>query len=136
MKQNNTTMKNKYYPYKVLTGDLPLTSAERDVVIKWIYDTHIVEWYTTYLMKKSMEEDGVEDRIQELFLMICEIPEEKWKELYAQGQYAVSAYVTGIIHQQIISVNSAIYKKYTKYETTQIIQDELFWETYDAEHED
>lgn len=127
-------MKNKYYPYKVKTGELPLTSDERDVVLKWIYDTHIVEWYTTYLIKKSMEEDGVEDRIQELFLMICEIPEEKWKELYAQGQYAVSAYVTGIIHQQIISGNSAIYKKYTKYEATQITQDELFWEKYVEEH--
>ena len=85
-------------------------------------------------MKKSIEEDGVEDRIQELFLMICEIPEEKWKGLYAQGQYAISAYVTGIIHQQIISVNSAIYKKYTKYEAIETIQDELFWEKYVEEH--
>lgn len=127
-------MKNKYYPYKVKTSELPLTSYEKDVVIKWIYDTHLVEWYTTYLMKKSIEEDGVEDRIQELFLMICEIPEEKWKGLYAQGQYAISAYVTGIIHQQIISVNSAIYKKYTKYEATQVTQDELFWEKYAEEH--
>ena len=49
-------MKNKYYPYKVKTGELPLTSGEKDVVIKWIYDTHLVEWYTTYLMKKLMEE--------------------------------------------------------------------------------
>ena len=127
-------MKNKYYPYKVKTSELPLTSYEKDVVIKWIYDTHLVEWYTTYLMKKSIEEDGVEDRIQELFLMICEIPEEKWKGLYAQGQYAISAYVTGIIHQQIISVNSAIYKKYTKYEAIETIQDELFWEKYVEEH--
>ena len=127
-------MKNKYYPYKVKTGELSLTSGEKDVVIKWIYDTHLVEWYTTYLMKKSIEEDGVEDRIQELFLMICEIPEEKWKGLYAQGQYAISAYVTGIIHQQIISVNSAIYKKYTKYEATEVVQDELFWEKYVEEH--
>lgn len=129
-------MKNKYYPYKVKTSELPLTSDERDVVIKWIYDTHLVEWYTTYLMKKSIEEDGVEDRIQELFLMICEIPEEKWKELYVQGQYAVSAYVTGIIHQQIISVNSAIYKKYGKHEAIEKTQSDLFWQTYDEEHED
>ena len=57
-------MKNKYYPYKVKTSELPLTSDERDVVIKWIYDTHLVEWYTTYLMKKSMEEDGVEVVVQ------------------------------------------------------------------------
>ena len=127
-------MKNKYYPYKVKTGELPLTSDEKDVVIKWIYDTHLVEWYTTYLMKKSMEEDGVEDRIQELFLMICEIPEEKWKGLYAQGQYAVSAYVTGIIHQQIISVNSAIYKKYTKHEAIETIKDKKKKKKYVEEH--
>jgi hypothetical protein len=68
--------------------------------------------------------------------MICEIPEGKWKELYVQGQYAISAYVTGIIHQQIISVNSAIYKKYGKHEAIEKTQSDLFWQTYDEEHED
>lgn len=127
-------MKNLYYPHKVLTAEIPLESDKRDDVINWIYATHIVEWYTTYLMKKPVEDDNVADRIQELYLMICEIPEEKWKGLYAQGQYAVSAYVTGIIHQQIISENSAIYKKYTKHEAIETIQDELFWEKYAEEH--
>lgn len=129
-------MKNPYCKYNVKTSEIPLKSDKRDDVIEWIYATHIVEWYTTYLMKKSMDDENVADRIQELFLIICEIPETKWKELYTQGTYSISAYVTGIIHQQIISTNSAIYKKYGKYEATQQIQSDLFWETYDEEHED
>lgn len=129
-------MKNPYYPHNVKTGELPLKSDSRDAVIEWIYATHLVEWYTTFLMKKSIDEDSVADRVQELYLMICEISEEKWKELCAQGKYAVSAYITGLIHQQIVSTNSAIYKKYTKYEATHKVKDDLFWEKYDEEHED
>lgn len=129
-------MKNPYYPHNVLTAEIPLESDDRDDVVEWIYATHIVEWYTTYLLKKSMDDEVVADEIQELFLMVCEVPAEKWKELFAQGQHAVSAYVTGLIHQQVVSKNSKIYKKYTKYHATQKVQSDLFWEKYDEEHEE
>ena len=127
-------VKNKYYKELVHTADMDLPSGDRETVLTWIYNTHLVEWYSTYILQKPYEDDLVQDLIGELYLIICEIKEEKWKELYAQGQYAVSAYVTGIIHQQIISVNSAIYKKYTKHEAIETIQDELFWEKYVEEH--
>lgn len=129
-------MKNPYYEYNVKTSEIPLKSDKRNDVIEWIYATHIVEWYTTYLLKKTLADETIADEVQELYLMICEIPDAKWVELYAQGQYAVSAYVTGLIHQQLISTNSKIYKKYTKYEVTQKVQSDLFWQTYDEEHED
>ena len=127
-------MKNKYYEFKVLSADLPLKSEKKDDIIQWIYDIHIVEWYTTYLLKKSMEDEDVQDKIQEIYLMICEVPQKRWNELYSQGRFAVSGYVTGIIHQQLISKTSKIYKKYGKYNDTFQTKDDVFWTTYDEEN--
>lgn len=127
-------MKNKYYEFKVLSADLPLKSEKKDDIIQWIFDIHIVEWYTTYLLKKSMENEDVQDKIQEIYLMICEVPQKKWNELYSQGRFAISGYVTGIIHQQLISTTSKIYKKYEKYNETFQTKDDIFWETYDEEN--
>lgn len=125
--------KNKWYDKSVLTEVLPLTGSDRETVIKWIYDIHIVEWYSTYLLKKEIDDD-LADKIQEIYLMICELSQKKIDYLYNQGVYAISAYVTGIIHQQLISKTSDIYYKYGKYNTTQLTQDELFWEKYNDEH--
>lgn len=127
-------MKNNYYEFKVLSADLPLKSDKKDDIIQWIYDIHIVEWYTTYLLKKTMENEEVQDKIQEIYLMICEVPQKRWNELYSQGRFAISGYVTGIIHQQLISKTSKIYKKYGKYNDTFQTKDDIFWQTYDEEN--
>lgn len=127
-------MKNNYYEFKVLSADLPLKSDKKDDIIQWIYDIHIVEWYTTYLLKKTMENEEVQDKIQEIYLMICEVPQKRWNELYSQGRFAISGYVTGIIHQQLISKTSKIYKKYGKYNDTFQTKDDIFWATYDEEN--
>lgn len=127
-------MKNNYYEFKVLSADLPLKSDKKDDIIQWIYDIHIVEWYTTYLLKKTMENEEVQDKIQEIYLMICEVPQKRWNELYSQGRFAISGYVTGIIHQQLISKTSKIYKKYGKYNETFQTKDDVFWTTYDEEN--
>lgn len=126
-------MKNKYYDKLCLTTELKLKTSNRDDVIKWIYDSHVVEWYSTFLLRKHIDED-LADKIQEIYMMICEIPQEKWDYLYAQGQYAISAYVTGIVHQQLWSTTSEIYYKYGKYNLTEITEDETFWERYKDEH--
>lgn len=127
-------MKNKFYNARVLTRETPLKSNERDIIVQWICDIHVVEWYTTQLLHQPYEDAEVQDKIQEIYLMICEVPQEKWDELYKQGKYAVSAYVTGIIHQQIVSDNSAIYKKYNRHKERFQTKDDLFWETYSDEY--
>jgi len=126
--------KNEFYDKKVLTGELKLESSDRNDIVQWIYDTHLVEWYTTYLLKQPLDAEDVEDKIQEIFVELCEIPQQRWNEIYLQGQYAVSAFVTGVIHQQIISVNSHIWKKYGKHHEKEVIMDENFWEDYYDEH--
>lgn len=123
-------MKNKYYNKLVLTEELPLNTSNRDDVLNWIYDIHIVEWYSTYLLKKGIDDD-LADKIQEIYLMLCEVPQEKWDKLFQQGKFAISSYVTGVVHQQLWSTTSKIYTKYGRYNATQITQDEIFWDIYD-----
>lgn len=125
--------KNRFYSENVRTEELPLKSSKRDVVLQWIYDIHIVEWYSTFLLKKGIDDD-LADKIQEIYLMLCEIPQEKWDELYEQGKFAISAYVTGVIHQQLYSTTSTIYYKYGIHNTTEVTMDDLFWEKYNDEH--
>lgn len=126
--------KNKYYDEWVHTADLPLTSSDRDTIINWLYNSNLVPWYVTYILEKSIDDDYVQDCIGELYLMICEIPQEKWDYLYEQGKMCVSAYVTGIIRQQVISTNSRIYKVLGKYKAMELNKKEEFWLQYAEEH--
>lgn len=124
--------KNKYYDKIVTTNATPLVNGDRDTIIKFIYDIHLIEWYTTYLLRQKITGRDVQDKIQEIYLMICEIPQEKWDDLYEQGKYSITAYVTGLIHQQLISQTSYIYKKYKKYRDLNKITDN-FWDENEEE---
>ena len=121
---------NKYYQERVLTREIPLKDGNRDTIIKWIYDCHLVEWYSTYLLCKTLEDEDTKDKIQSIWEEICAIPQDKWDYLYEQGKYSVSAYITGIVHQQLISDSSKVYNLYNKYSKTFITQDEKFWEKF------
>jgi hypothetical protein len=127
-------VKNKYYDEWVHTVDLDLPDGSRDSILTWIYKTNLVPWYATYILQKPYEDDLVQDLIGELYLIICEIKEEKWNELYQQGKFAISGYVTGIIKQQLWSDSSTIYHKYYKYYNRYITMDEDFWLQYGDEH--
>ncbi len=126
--------KNRYYNEWVHTADLELPDGSRNSILTWIYQTHIVEWYSTYILQKPYENDLVQDLIGELYLIICEINDEKWNDLYQQGKFAISGYVTGIIKQQLYSDSSKIYYKYFKNTNKEITMDEDFWNAYGEEH--
>ena len=126
--------RNKYYTERVLTSEIPLKDGKRDTILQWLYDTHLVEWYVTYLLQRKLSSHDVEDKIQEIYLMLAEITQEKWTELYNQGIPSVSAYAAGLIHSQIVSSSSKIYKTYNLYKTMEITQDETFWNDYGTEH--
>ena len=127
-------VKNKYYNEWVHTADLDLKNGDRETILDWIYRTNLVPWYATYILQKPYDDDLVQDLIGELYLIICEIKEEKLKELYIQGKFAISGYVTGIIKQQLYSDSSTIYYKYYKHIQREIIMDEDFWLQYGEEH--
>lgn len=130
----NFKTKNRYYNEWVHTADLPLENSNRETVLEWLYKSNLVPWYVTFILEKPIEDDYVKDCIGELYLMLCEIPESKWNELYEQGKMCVSAYVTGIIRQQIVSTNSKIYKLLGKYKAMEINKKEEFWTQYAEEH--
>lgn len=127
-------VKNKYYKEWVHTADLDLKNGDRESILTWIYKTNLVPWYATYILQKPYEDDLVQDLIGELYLIICEVKEEKWNELYQQGKFAISGYVTGIIKQQLWSDSSTIYYKYYKHYNKEITMDEDFWTIYGDEH--
>lgn len=123
-------MKNKY-SVKTNGTYIKPKSGNRDDIIKWLYDIKIVENKTTSILKKPADDEDVADLIQELYLILCEITQDKWDELYEQGDYIITAYVSSLIYQQLISDTSDIYYKYSRYKNTQKTMDESFWEKYD-----
>lgn len=122
--------KNIYYNGYVKTGEIQLKDSKIETIVQWLYDTHLVEWYVTYLLKKRLEDEDVEDKIQDIYVYVMETPQEKWDDLFEQGQFSVSGYVTGIIHQQLITDNSKIYRKYNKHHQLETRMDDVWWETY------
>ena len=127
-------VKNKFYNEWVHTADIDIKDGDRNSILEWIYKTNLVPWYATYILQKPYEDDFVQDLIGELYLIISEIQPEKWNDLYIQGKFAISGYVTGIIKQQLYSATSAIYYKYYKYSNRQIIMDDEFWTQYEDEN--
>lgn len=126
-------IRNKYYDKLVRTKEIDLPNSDKETILKWIYDINIVQWYVTYLMERPIDNDDVQDYIGEIFLILSEIPQEKWNNLYEQGKFAVSAYVTGVIKFQIVSQHSTIWFKYGKRKQKEIRVDESFWNLYEEE---
>ena len=125
--------RNRWYHELVHTGELPLNSSNRDEVLTWLYNSNLVPWYTTYLLQKPYEDDTVQDIVGELYLILSEIPQDKWDFLYEQGKFAVSGYVTGVIKFQVWSKTSSVYFKYHRHKERNIIMDDEFWTDYAEE---
>lgn len=126
--------RNRYYPNRVLTEEIPLKNGDRDTILKWINDIHIVEWYTTYLLQQYIDEPYVEDKIQDLWVALCKKTQAEWDKIYVQGFYSVSAYVAGLIHRQVRSGTSLMYKKYQRYDNMFVNKDDEFWLNYERTH--
>ena len=122
--------RNWNYDNRVLTKEIPLKSGKREDILEWIVAIHLVEWYTTYLLKRSIKQGDTADKIQEIYLEICKVPQEKWDDLYEQGVYSISAYISGLIHRQIISDSSTLYMKYNRYRERFVTMEDSFWQSF------
>lgn len=122
--------RNIYYNEFVHTAEMPLENSNRDTILNWLYKSNLVPWYVTYLMELPIDNELVQDYIGEIYLQICEIPQEKWDSLYKQGKFAVSGYVTGVIKFQICSLHSSIWRKYQRPSETEKIMNDEFWSIY------
>lgn len=91
----------------------------KEEIINELYNTQFVENYTKRLLK---QQEFLEDAIAEVWLMIAEIPEERFQQLYEErGIDKVRQFVGGIINRQINSKNSKFYYTYIKKNTKNIM---------------
>lgn len=110
-------------------------SSDRNDIISWLSYTQLIENYVKKLEYGDIDPETIQDEIQEIWLSICEIEQNKWDDLYRQGATAIKAYVSGLIYRQIHSNISKIYTKYKKpYLMFKHISDKT-WEVFDESGE-
>lgn len=107
----------------------------REEILNYIIETKLVENYTKKLAN-SDDWEQIEDITQEIYLQICEIPENKIIELYSQGTEkdpfkSVRGYVTGLIYRNIKSKNSKVWTKLKKHYTREFIQSSDEWDIFE-----
>lgn len=100
----------------------------RNELLQFIYDLGLVQGYCRKLANSS-DWPMIDDLVQEIFLQLCEVPEDKWADLQKQGtkkdnMKAVRGYVSGLIYRNIKSKNSRYYNKMKKH-----LERELLTET-------
>lgn len=106
-------------------------SSDRTDIINWLNYTGLVDNYIRKLEFTDVDPEIINDEIQECWLMICEIPQEKWDNLYMQGTTPIKAFISGLIFRQIHSNSSPVYKKYKqKFNKIKHISDKS-WEVFD-----
>lgn len=94
----------------------------RDKVLKYLYDCGYVRYYVKKLMYPEDIEDLYEDFLQEVYFQLCEVPEEKWEELYNRRDnqdefYDIRNWVSVLIRNTVRSTTSAAYRKLKKQKT-------------------
>lgn len=103
-------------------------------------DLQFVDKYCLKLMG-SEEENLKQDFIQEIWLQICEVKDEKWADLWSQGTKtdkakAVRGFVSGLIYRNIRSKNSKAYYHLKKHMEKEVIVDDAAWNYYGENLED
>lgn len=119
-----------YYTIKLVNGEefnspnhnCELKSGKRDDIIDYLVNTHLIEWYVCKLLGCSNLREIISGRnelareyIQEIWVQILSISQEKWDKLYEQGKLSITAYCSGLIHHNCVSTTSGAYNKIQKY---------------------
>lgn len=83
----------------------------KNAIVKELYETNFVDRYVRKLYTWNWE--NIDDIIQDIYVMVCELPDERLMDLYENGGInKVRQFITGIIHNQLKSCNSRLYYKY------------------------
>lgn len=94
----------------------------REKVLKYLYDCGYIKYYVKKLMYPEDIEDLYEDYLQEVWFALCEVPEDKWQELYNRRDnqdefYDIRNWVSVLIRNTVRSTTSAAYRKLKKQST-------------------
>lgn len=103
----------------------------RDELLQYIIDLQFVENYTKKLAY-SNDFPIIDDEIQEIYLQLCEVRDEKWQELLAQGTKgdafkAVRGFISGLIYRNVRSMNSKLYYRLKRHGEREILADSEQW---------
>ena len=111
----------------------------RNEVLQYIFHLQFVQNYTRKLAN-SDDWDLIEDIIQDIFLQLCEVSEEKWQNLLNQGTKndsfkAVRGYVSGLVYRNVKSKNSKVYYHLKKYSEREIPMGDTYanYEQYEGD---
>lgn len=105
----------------------------RDKILDELVKSCFIEWYTLQLMSKTsgfivQTDEEYQEYIQEIWLQICEIQEDKLIDLYNENK--LKAYVSGLIHRNVKSNTSPAYTHIRKQNNKYIRKSDDDWEKY------
>lgn len=107
----------------------------KEVILNELIATKFVENYCR--LKLTNKEIDIEEAIQHIYLIICEIEEEKLIQWYNEGGInKIRQVVSGIISRQLNSTNSEFYYTYVLKKPDNILQKRINnkYEYYDEEN--
>lgn len=104
-------------------------SSDKMDILKWLIKTDFV---TNYIQKLTFNSDygDLEDITQDIWMIICEIEQDKWNDLYEQGTLNIIRYISGLIYRQVNSTTSTIYKRYKGYKEHYLNITDTMWNIY------
>lgn len=105
----------------------------RDNILDELVKSGFIEWYTLQLMSKTsgfivQTDEEYQEYIQEIWLQICEIQEDKLIDLYNENK--LKAYISGLIHRNVKSNTSPAYTHIRKQNNKYIRKSDDDWEKY------
>ena len=94
----------------------------RDEILDYLIKSKFVESYTKKLVYPSDKDNLQDDYIQETWLAILEVKDEKWQEIMNNNKnsdpmYGVRNFVSVIIKNTVRSTTSSAYRKLKKQST-------------------
>lgn len=105
----------------------------REKILDELVKSGFIEWYTLQLMSKTsgfilQTNKEYQEYIQEIWLQICEIQEDKLIDLYNENK--LKAYISGLIHRNVKSNTSPAYTHIRKQNNKYIRKSDEDWEKY------
>lgn len=105
----------------------------KEKILNELVNSCFIEWYTLQLMSKTsgfilQTDEEYQEYIQEIWLQICEIQEDKLIDLYTENK--LKAYISGLIHRNVKSNTSPAYTHIRKQNNKYIRKSDDDWEKY------
>lgn len=125
-------IKNQWYG-KLMYHHVPIHGNTREDILDYLLRTDIVNYYVTYCLQLPIDNEECQEYIQEIWLQICELKEEKLQDLLEQGKTALTAFIAVLIKQNCKSRTSPAYCKVRKPKKGHIHIQEREWNMYDEE---